>query len=61
MPDCDDCGDPLDPERDKNTAGHYRDCCLPCISERAPDVGRPRRDSATWLEQTETPDGFRRD
>lgn len=32
---CDTCGDALQPDRDKNTAGHYRDDCLPCIREQA--------------------------
>jgi len=30
MPDCDACGDALDPDRDK-AGGRYRDRCLPCI------------------------------
>jgi hypothetical protein len=59
MPDCADCGNSLEAPRDKNKAGWWRDCCLPCICERAPDAGRPRRDPATWLAETETPDGFR--
>jgi len=33
MTDCDDCGDTLVGPRDKNTAGHWRDVCLPCIRE----------------------------
>lgn len=32
MSECDDCGEPLT-DRDKNSAGHYRDRCLECIRE----------------------------
>jgi len=34
---CADC-DAVLSERDKNTAGHYRDRCLDCITSAAPDV-----------------------
>jgi hypothetical protein len=58
MTDCERCGDSLVDPRDKNAAGWWRDCCLPCIQERAPDVGRPRRDAATWLAETDAPSGW---
>jgi len=61
MTDCDICGDPLEAPRDKNAAGWWRDECLPCISERAPDAGRPRRDPAAWLAETEAPEGWHDD
>jgi len=38
MPDCEVCDDPLEDPRDKNAAGWWRDRCLPCIAEAAPDV-----------------------
>jgi len=38
MPNCDKCGDPLQAPRDKDAGGWYRDRCLPCIAEAAPDV-----------------------
>lgn len=34
---CDDCGRPLNPDRDTNTVGHYRDRCRPCLESTAPD------------------------
>jgi len=34
---CDACGDPLDADRDRDSAGQYRDRCRPCIEAAAPD------------------------
>lgn len=39
MATCDECGDELDPKRDK-TKGAYWDCCKPCL--RAEAVGRTK-------------------
>jgi len=58
MPNCDDCGDPLQDPRDKNTTGWWRDRCLPCIEQAAPDVGRERRSPAQWLAETPAPEGW---
>jgi len=38
MTECDVCGESLESPRDKDAGGWYRDRCLPCIAEDAPDV-----------------------
>lgn len=40
MPECETCGDTLVDPRDKDAGGWWRDRCLPCISDAAPDIER---------------------
>jgi len=54
VPECD-CGTEI---TTKNAAGHYRDRCAECIDDAAPDVGRERRDPATWLAEEDAPEGW---
>jgi len=35
---CDNCGDDLQPDRDKDAGGWYRDKCFPCIRETAREI-----------------------
>jgi hypothetical protein len=30
---CADCGDALDPDRDRDSAGQYRERCFPCLRD----------------------------
>jgi hypothetical protein len=57
MPDCQNCGSPLDPETDKNASGWWRDSCIGCMAERSGAVQRGARQPITesdeyreWLE-----------
>jgi hypothetical protein len=34
---CDDCDGPLDSDRDRDSGGHYRDRCFPCLVADARD------------------------
>jgi hypothetical protein len=40
MPECERCGDDLVDDRDKNSAGHWRDRCIPCMREMSPEERR---------------------
>ena len=41
MSECDRCGNYLEDPRDKNSAGHWRDACLPCIEAHVADEVEP--------------------
>jgi len=38
---CDRCGNYLEDPRDKNSAGHWRDACLPCIEAEVAEYHDP--------------------
>jgi len=61
MPDCDDCGGPVE---NKNEAGHYRDRCMNCIEAAAreahPDGGWSRSNAQLYrIEVTDAEEGYR--
>ena len=56
MATCERCGDPVE---NKDNRGWYRDHCRDCINDLARDIDTSeRRDPATWLTETPTPEGF---